>query len=76
MTPNEKAYELVDKLYRQMNTKEFMRDNYIAAVKCAIVCVEEILSMKDLSLIMSPYKADSYRTFYTEVQIELLKTTI
>ena len=73
-TPEEKALELINKFYRTMPLMNFNNRAYIDSVKCAIICVEEILSMNDLSLLLSPYNAKSYRTFYTEVKDELLKT--
>lgn len=79
MTPKEKAEELIKgfaqySAVRITDLTEYDRQRKFNAIQCALQCVEEILSMKDLSLIMSPYKADSYRTFYTEVKKELLKS--
>lgn len=72
MEPMQKANGLIDKFYRKMPLSEFNNVAYMIAVKCSLICVDEILSM-NLSLLLSHYHADSYRTFYTKVKDELLK---
>lgn len=81
MTPQEKAQELIKgfsqySAVRILDLNEYDIQRKANATQCAILCVEEILSMRDLSLLLSPYNADSYRTYYTKVKDELLKKTI
>lgn len=78
-TPEEKAFELIKgfsqySAVRILDLNEYDIQRKANATQCAILCVEEILSMKDLSLLLSPYNADSYRTYYTKVKDELFKT--
>jgi hypothetical protein len=81
MTPEEKALELIKgfsqySAVRILDLNEYDIQRKANVTQCAILCVEEILSMRDLSLLLSPYNADSYRTYYTKVKDELLKKTI
>ena len=77
-TPKEKADELIKRFaqysaVRLLDLNEYDIQRRANATQCAILCVEEILSMSDLSLILSPYNADSYRTFYNKVKKELME---
>jgi hypothetical protein len=58
MTPKEKAYELVDKFFMplpltsqvltKVNNITFEYDDWEVAKKCALISVDEVLSIKNL----------------------------
>jgi len=43
MKPEEKAFELVDKMYRKIKT-DFCHNDYEYAVQCAIIVADELLN--------------------------------
>ena len=73
MTPKEKAKELVDKLFYTMNA---LRDGYNrdeckqAAKQCALIAVDEILSIKKE---IWDNLADEYFIYWQQVKQEIEK---
>ena len=61
MTPKEKAIDIVDKMYAKSNPDDGI--GYLEAIKCALVCVDEILGMlKNMRTNEHPIEDIKFRT--------------
>jgi len=61
MTPKEKAQEIFDKYFEQMDNDEWIH-NYDQAKQCALICCDEVLGYMG---------ADRGYEFWTEVKKEI-----
>lgn len=68
-TPQEKAKELVDKMYATQGPEYGI--TYYEAIDCALIAVDEI--MKVQKNIIGKYLELSFATFWTEVKQEIEK---
>ena len=75
MTPKEKAKELVEKYYALIDFSEVYQPSSKSAKECALICVEEIISIPSVQAAYAQGYSNSKSTesYWREVKQEIKK---